>query len=122
MRKILIHIGLLFVAFGSSIYAQTNEAITVNQGELYILPNSVVSTHFDFVNTANGVLINDGKFEINQDYENLGLIGFTPNRTSGMTVFKGNAHLATGDSTSFFQNFEIHFVEQIFCATRITFS
>ena len=108
MQKIIKHTGLLLVMLGATSFAQTNEAITVNQGEMYILPNSLISTHFDFVNTASGVLINDGTFEINQDYENLGMVGFTPNRTSGLTVFKGNTHIATGDSPSFFQNMEFN--------------
>ena len=108
MQKIIKHTGLLLVMLGSSAFAQTNEAITVNQGEMYILPNSLVSTHFDFVNTASGVLINDGTFEINQDYDNLGMVGFTPNRTSGLTVFKGANQLAAGNSPSFFQNTEFN--------------
>lgn len=111
MKKRTINkIGLLTVTLmlGGAAFAQTTETITINKGELYILPNSLVSTHFDFVNTADGVLINDGKLEVNQDYENLGMVGFTPGRTSGLTIFKGVNHLAAGDSPSLFQNIEFN--------------
>lgn len=111
MKKRTINkFGLLTVALmlGGAAFAQTNETIITNQGELYILPNSLVSTHFDFVNTNEGTVINDGTLEINKNYQNLGLVGYTTNQTSGLTVFKGTNHLLSGDSPSFFQNVEFN--------------
>lgn len=112
MKKKTINIlGLLAITtllLGKVANAQTSENITINNGELYILPNSLVATHFDFVNTNDGVVINDGTLELNQDYTNLGTVGFTPNRQSGQTIFKGINHLATGDSPSFFQHIEFN--------------
>src|SRR5690554_4172930 len=97
MLNKIIYTGLLFTVFGLSVKAQRNETIITNQGELYRLPNSLVSTHFDFVNTNEGTVINDGTLEINKNYQNLGLVGYTTHQPSALTVFKGTSQLLAGD-------------------------
>lgn len=91
MKKRIINISLLFASIGCSVaYAQTTEPVTVNNGELYILPNTMVSTHYDFENTSKGVVFNDGEFQFYKNYTNDGLFTHTTNQTTGYTVFQGN--------------------------------
>ena len=90
MKKIFKSIHLLFLGLGSIAYAQTAEPVTVNLGQLYIKPNTLISTQFDFDNTASGVVFNDGEFQFYKNYNNDGLFTHTTNQTTGYTVFQGN--------------------------------
>ena len=108
MKKIFINIRLLFLSLGSVAYAQTVEPVTVNQGQLYILPNTLVSTQFDFDNTASGVVFNDGEFQFYKNYNNDGLFTHTTNQTTGYTVFQGNQlQLISGSQPS--KHFDVLF-------------
>jgi len=90
MKKRIINISLVFASIGfSCAYAQTAEPVTVNNGELYILPNTVVSTHYNFDNTEKGIVFNDGEFQFYKNYNNNGLFTHTSNLTTGYTVFQG---------------------------------
>lgn len=90
MKKIFKNISLLFLSLGSVAYAQTVEPIMVNHGQLYILPSTLVSTHFDFDNKASGVIFNDGEFQFYKNYNNDGLFTHSTNQTTGYTVFQGS--------------------------------
>jgi len=79
--------GFLFFA---SFYGDAQNDITINQGQLYVLPNTLISTHFDFVNSNNGVVFNDGEFQFYKNYDNSGMFTHTTNKTTGYTVFQGN--------------------------------
>lgn len=108
MKKIFKSISLLFLSLGSVAYAQTNQNITVNQGQLYILPNTLVSTQFDFNNTASGVVFNDGEFQFYKNYNNDGLFTHTTNQKTGYTVFQGNQlQLISGSQPS--KHFDVLF-------------
>ncbi len=98
MRKIFINIGLLFIPISSAVYAQASENIMVNHGELYVLPNTVVSTQFDFDNKASGVIFNDGEFQFYKNYNNDGLFTHSTNQTTGYTVFQGSQPQLIGGS------------------------
>lgn len=98
MKKIFINIGLLFIPISSAVYAQVSEDITVNHGELYVLPNTVISTQFDFDNTASGVIFNDGEFQFYKNYNNDGLFTHSTNQTTGYTVFQGSQAQTIGGS------------------------
>lgn len=89
MKKIFKNIRLLFLSLGSVAYAQTVEPVMVNQGQLYILPSTLVSTQFDFDNKASGVIFNDGEFQFYKNYNNDGLFTHSTNKTTGYTVFQG---------------------------------
>jgi len=78
---------MLSLMFGEGIYAQSNTM--VNKGELYILPKTVVSAHFDFDNKASGVIFNDGEFQFYKNYKNDGLFTHSTNKTTGYSVFQG---------------------------------
>jgi len=90
MKKIFKNIRLLFLSVGSVAYAQTVEPVMVNHGQLYILPNTLVSTQFDFDNKASGVIFNDGEFQFYKNYNNNGLFTHSTNQTTGYTVFQGS--------------------------------
>lgn len=62
---------------------------TVNIGTMVITEGTEVSTLFDFDNTQKGDLINDGSFYIYNDWNNDGLVSFTPELESSSTVFQG---------------------------------
>lgn len=112
MKKRTINIfGLLTVValvLGEASYAQTTEPVTVNQGQLYILPNTLVSTQFDFDNTSSGVIFNDGEFQFYRNYNNDGLFTHSSNQTTGYTVFQGNQpQLISGSQSS--KHFDVLF-------------
>lgn len=98
MKKIFINIGLLFIPISSAVYAQVSENITVNHGELYVLPNTIISTQFDFDNRASGVIFNDGEFQFYKNYNNDGLFTHSTNQTTGYTVFQGSEAQTIGGS------------------------
>lgn len=71
-------------------FSQTQPAVTVNTGELHILPNTLVSTHSDFDNQEDGVVFNDGEFQFYKNYNNNGMFTHSTNATTGYTVFQGS--------------------------------
>ncbi len=101
MKKIFISIGLLFIGFNSVAYSQSIDPVTVNLGQLYILPNTLLSTHFDFENTKDGEVFNDGSFQFFKNYQNNGLFTHTSTRKTGTTLFTGkNTQLIAGVNPS----------------------
>mgnify|MGYP006360476565 CR=1 FL=1 len=76
---------LLASVFG---FAQNN--VTVNNGDMYILPNTLISTHSNFENSTSGIVFNDGEFQFYKNYKNDGMFTHTTNSTTGYTVFQGN--------------------------------
>lgn len=67
--------------------AQDNK--TLNQGTLYVSPNTQVSTYFDFENESTGQVVNDGDLYFFGHYKNDGDFAYTTNSTTGYVVFKG---------------------------------
>ena len=84
-NRLLNTIGLSLLLISTSTIAQT-----VNQGQLYVLPNTLISTHFDFENTKDGVVFNDGEFQFYRNYNNNGMFTHTTNAKTGYTVFQGS--------------------------------
>ena len=82
-----------------------NQAQTLNQGTLFIGPESQVSTYFDFKNQETGNVLNDGSLHFFANYENNGLFSFSTNATTGYVLFEGLANMPqeiSGNSHSFF--------------------
>lgn len=105
--------GLLAIAlsFGKVANAQTVQNVTINTGELHILPNTLISTHADFENTPEGVILNDGEFQFYKNYSNNGFYSYSSNRTSGNTVFVGNdSQIISGANPS--NHYGVHFNNQ----------
>jgi len=61
-------------------------AQVVNTGEMTILPETIVSTVADFVNTPTGTVINDGDFYIYRSFQNDGAVDYLE---GGLTRFQG---------------------------------
>ncbi|MDN3707550.1 gliding motility-associated C-terminal domain-containing protein [Myroides ceti] len=102
IRKDLLYVSMCCMVT-YSLSAQEN--ITVNKGGLYIKPNTVIATYFDFSNKGTGNVINDGEFYFYGDYNNEGLFSFTTNQRTGYVVFEGSnktIQSISGDSPSMF--------------------
>ena len=75
---------------------------TVNTGDLYISPGTILSTVPDFNNTTTGTVINDGEFYVYADFNNDGDVDFT-NGEEGLTRFEGTAvQQLSGGKISYF--------------------
>lgn len=100
MKKILTRCSLILVLFGTKTVAQTT-----NSGEMSILPGTIVSTGFDFNNTIDGTLTNDGEFFVYANFNNDGLVTFTSGQ-NGYTRFQGTAvQTISGTSPAEFSKF-----------------
>lgn len=100
MTRIYIKI-VLSVLFIGKISAQT-----VNTGAMAVLSKTEFATIGDFDNRPTGDFINDGQFIVYSNYNNDGLVTFSPKETSGLTHFKGleKAQIISGNELSEFNN------------------
>ncbi|MGL5274658.1 gliding motility-associated C-terminal domain-containing protein [Myroides sp.] len=91
IRSITHLLWLLIIALipSKSIYAQSSESITVNNGQLYIMPNTLISTYFDFKNSNLATVFNNGEFQFYKDLYNDGLFTYSTGSTSSLSSFKG---------------------------------
>lgn len=106
MKKIISNSFLIFALFGAKAIAQTT-----NVGEMAILPGTIVSTGFNFNNTADASLINDGQFFVYANFNNDGDVNFTEGER-GYTIFQGTsiAQQISGSSPSdFYRFFDVRF-------------
>jgi gliding motility-associated-like protein len=85
MKTIFTFSSLVVMLAGPAITAQT-----VNQGTMVVMSGTVVSTLFDFDNKATGDFVNDGEFYIYANFNNDGLLTFTPSEM-GYTRFQGSS-------------------------------
>ncbi len=66
-------------------------AQTVNEGQLYITPNSLVSTFYNFENSEQGDFRNNGVFIVHKDIVNDGkFFDYDGNKPQGKTILKGS--------------------------------
>lgn len=93
-------------------------AQTINIGEIAILSGTDFATVADFDNKSTGDFINDGQFTVYSNYNNDGLVTFSPKTASGLTYFKGlaGAQTISGSELSEFNNvrFENRMVQPAF--------
>ena len=64
-------------------------AQTVNVGDLYISPGTIMSTVGAMDNKSTGNLFNDGDFYVYSHYNNDGLVSFSSGSTTGITRMRG---------------------------------
>lgn len=104
MKKIYISALFLSVGITGKMFAQT-----VNTGELMVRPGAILSTVGSFDNTNSGDVINDGTFILYSNFNNDGLVSFTPKTSTGLTYFKGlsGAQVISGTILSELNN--VHF-------------
>lgn len=88
MNKLITHRLIL----GASFIAGVCHGQTVNQGTMVIMPGTVVSTLGDFDNKPSGDFVNDGEFYVYANFNNDGLVTFTPGpMADGYTRFQGSS-------------------------------
>lgn len=85
MTRIYINTIILFGCVVGNLNAQT-----VNTGELVIMPGTEFSTVESFNNVTTGDVVNDGVFFVYANFNNDGMVTFTPTLKTGLTHFKGN--------------------------------
>uniref|UniRef100_UPI000765D09A T9SS type B sorting domain-containing protein n=1 Tax=Myroides odoratus TaxID=256 RepID=UPI000765D09A len=90
MKKKIIGV-LLTLFFIPLVYCQ-KYSIVVNEGELVISPNDLVSFEGSFENKESAYVINDGTVIYLQDFINNGYYGITSNRKSSKTIFATNTN------------------------------
>lgn len=102
MTKIYLKIPAIVLFFSIG----TLNAQTTNTGEISILQGTEFATVADFDNKATGDFINDGQFIVYSNYNNDGLVTFSPKTNSGLTHFKGSsvAQVISGSELSEFNN------------------
>src|SRR5690606_36863729 len=83
------YLKLLFVLSFLLLFSELIHSQTVNTGTMVIMEGTEVSTLYNFDNKQSGDLINDGAFYIYGDWNNEGLVSFTPDLGSGYTLFQG---------------------------------
>lgn len=88
MKKKKIILGLTFFVMLFTLSKTT--AQTVNIGELTILPNTQISSLYDFNNTFSGNVFNDGEFFLYENFNNDGLFTFD-SAFNGITRFEGSS-------------------------------
>ncbi|MFD2941631.1 gliding motility-associated C-terminal domain-containing protein [Flavobacterium notoginsengisoli] len=107
--KLLIQYGLVLLCCFGKIFAQT-----INTGVFTIEPNTDFSTIFDFDNTTDGDVLNNGNFYVYANFKNDGLFTYTDS-ANGKTFFIGNSQqLIEGGSISGFQNIEFNNISSKF--------
>lgn len=97
--------SIILGGFILSLNIQAQNEVTVNKGVFSTKNGVEVATMYDFVNHANGSVINDGSIYFYGDYTNEGLFSFSTYNTSGYVVFEGKnkpTQTLSGNSPSFF--------------------
>ncbi|WP_083564921.1 gliding motility-associated C-terminal domain-containing protein [Sinomicrobium oceani] len=97
--KIMICTAFIFQVFPVS-------GQTVNTGTVVIAQGTEVSTMEDFDNKEGATVHNDGTFFVYGNFNNDGLVSFTPGATTGNTLFRGlyGAQNISGNMPSDFFN------------------
>ncbi|MHA3786563.1 gliding motility-associated C-terminal domain-containing protein [Flavobacterium hauense] len=79
---------IVFVMFSAVIFAQ-NTGQTVNQGTLYVSPNTVMTIMSDFDNKDVGEYENNGEVIFRGNFNNDGITTYNINKGEGYTRFEG---------------------------------
>ena len=85
MKPAITYIFFIWIFF----LGRTLNAQTVNVGEVYLSPNTIMSTVGTLDNQATGDFVNDGELFVYSHYNNDGLMTFTTGTTTGITRFRG---------------------------------
>jgi len=83
---------------------QKGQAQFVNQGDLKVSNNTLLSIYMDYDNTTTGNFINDGQVHAFKNYNNDGVVSYNE-KNSGTTSFAGEQEqVITGSQIADFQN------------------
>lgn len=99
MEKKIYNIVLLMIFAYAGLHAQT-----ANTGIMAVEDNTVISTQADFINTNNGVWINDGEAYIYKNFKNDGIVSHSI-QSLGLTRFEGTSiQIIDGEEESEFKD------------------
>lgn len=89
-KTLLFLVGICScTAFGQQVTGPVE--ITTNKGQLYVSPNGVLSTKYNFVNQAGADFRNNGEFYVSKDIQHNGeFFDYKGNTPQGTTFFRGN--------------------------------
>lgn len=100
-NKKLVHLitGILCV-----FVCQKGHSQFLNQGDVKVTNGTIVSVYLDYNNTASGNFINDGDVHIFENWNNDGIVSYTPSE-NGKTYFTGTTEqIIEGTKQSDFQD------------------
>ncbi len=91
----------------------TGQQVLANTGVMFVSPNEIVSTHFDFTNTESAELINDGTVYYFRNFNNDGFYSFTSHRKTSKAIFtrlgkEEGKQLISGQALSDFFDVELN--------------
>ncbi|WP_060875333.1 gliding motility-associated C-terminal domain-containing protein [Myroides odoratus] len=117
MKKKKYTIGLAFGLLAGVVQAQnTAQQVMVNTGVMFVASNETLATRFDFTNTADGKVINDGTVYFFRNFNNDGHYGYSGSKSrttnSSKAIFKRyegeeGTQLISGNAFSQFYNIEL---------------
>lgn len=104
MNKIAVYLIITAIFIIGKINAQTS-----NIGDLIVNSNTILSTVESFDNKTTGSFVNDGTFYIYANFNNDGLVSFSPNLTTGLSYFKGSSVQQAISGTSLSELYNVRF-------------
>ena len=117
MKKKKYMIGLAFGLLAGVVQAQnTAQQVMVNTGVMFVASNETIATRFDFTNTADGKVINDGTVYFFRNFNNDGHYGYSGSKSrttnNSKAIFKRyegeeGTQLISGNAFSQFYNVEL---------------
>lgn len=113
MKRIYKRVLIVLFCFNGILNAQT-----INKGTFVVNSGTILSSISNFDNTDTGDFTNDGTFIVYRDFNNDGLVSYTPAISTGLTHFKGaiGAQTISGSVLSEFNNvrFENNHIQPAF--------
>lgn len=98
------YLNCLFSFMTILLLSQKVQAQLINQGDLKVTGNSILSVYMDCDNKTTGNFVNDGQVYAFENYNNDGSVSYTE-KSSGTTFFAGEQEqIITGSQVADFQN------------------
>lgn len=114
MKKTKYTMELTFMLLAGVVQAQnTTQPILVNQGVIFVASNEILATRFDFINTAEGKVVNDGTVYFFRNFNNDGYYEFSglgKSKSNSKAVFsryEGEEGIQTISGNAFSKFFDI---------------
>jgi gliding motility-associated-like protein len=96
--------GSLTLGIFAGLFTCYANAQLINDGDVKISDNTIMSVYMDYINSSTGNFINDGEVYIHQNWKNDGIISYAGNK-NGSTFFIGeDDQFIEGTKVSDFKN------------------
>ncbi|QOG00557.1 gliding motility-associated C-terminal domain-containing protein [Flavobacterium sp. MDT1-60] len=97
-------LSCIFSFIAILLLSQKGQAQFINQGDLKVSGNTILSVYMNYDNKITGNFVNDGQVHAFENYNNDGSISYT-DKSSGTTFFTGEQEqIIAGSQVSDFQN------------------